>query len=123
MRGDYRDKTAGKTEVEVPENLFVPVEAPPAAFICLYKGKAKDAPLHALGVQVIQGTKVIAAIEAQHFMGLKNRHVNEYLQKVLGVLHQKYGITEFERQTIRLEPQECPIENCPLNQKPSFSLN
>jgi hypothetical protein len=121
MRGDYRAKIAGKTEVEVTENLYVPVESPAAAFVCLYKGKAKDAPLHALGVQVIQGDKVIAAIEPQHFMRLKNRHVNEHLVKILSVLKERFGITEFERQVIRLEPEECPIPNCPLPPKTSFN--
>jgi hypothetical protein len=121
-RGDYR-ATQVTPAIATTEMITVPLNSPPAAFVCLYKGKAKDAPLHALAVMVVQADQIIAKVEAQHFMRLKNRQVNEYLQQVLGVLGDRFGITEFERHVIRLEPEECPIPNCPLTLLPSSSLS
>ncbi|MBW4550777.1 MAG: hypothetical protein KME35_06665 [Aphanocapsa sp. GSE-SYN-MK-11-07L] len=121
-RGEYR-ATHDFPAITATETIAIPLKTPPAAFVCLYKGKAKDAPLHALAVMVVQADQIIAQIEPQHFMRLKNRQVNEYLQQVLGVLGDRFGITEFERQVIRLEPEECPILNCPLTHPPSFSLS
>lgn len=121
-RGEYR-ATQVAPAIAATETIALPFHPPPAAFVCLYKGKAKDAPLHALAVVVVQADQIIAKTEPQHFMRLKNRHVNAYLQQVLAVLGDRFGITEFERQAIRLEPEECPIPNCPLTHPPSFSLS
>jgi hypothetical protein len=113
QRGGYRAaKTAGQT-VEVSEEIFIPVQAPPVALLYLFREDRQDAHLHAISVAVWQGNQKLAEVAPVHCLGMTNRGVNEYLRNVLGVVGDKFGITEFEP-PIRMEPMECPLQDCPL---------
>jgi hypothetical protein len=115
-KGEYANQKAQTTQVETAETLFIPVQAPPVALLYLYKEKPKDAHLHALAVSVWQGSEKLAEVEPIHCMGMTNTQVKHYLKEVLKVLRDRFGITEFEP-SIRMEPTECEIAECPLKDK------
>ncbi len=104
------------TQVAV-EEVAVPISAPTVAYLYLYRAKRQDAPLHAIAVSVWQGSQRILEIEPIHCAGLRNRQINQYLKDVLTQLEERFGISEFESQ-VRLEPEECPVAQCPLRHSP-----
>ena len=113
QRGGYRAaKTAGQA-VEVSEEIFVPVQAPPVALLYLFRENRQDAHLHAISAAVWQGNQKLAEVAPVHCLGMTNGGVNKYLRNVLEVVGDKFGITEFEP-PIRMEPLECPLAECPL---------
>ena len=116
QRGLYRDLKVAHQQIETVETIVVPVQAPPVAQLYLYKEKPKDAHLHALAVSVWQGSEKLADIEPIHCIGMTNTQVRHYLNQVLKVIRERYGITEFEP-PIRMEPSECEIADCPLKDK------
>lgn len=116
LRGVYQAKKTAGQDVEVAEEIFVPVQAPPVALLYLFREDRKDAHLHAVAGAVWQGDRKLADVKPQHCLGLQNRHVNQYLRNVLAELAEKYGVVEFLPE-IRMEPSECPIEHCPLKEK------
>ena len=117
-RGEYTEQKATTTEVGTVESISVsiPVQAPPVALLYLYRKKRQDSHLHAIAVSVWQGSEKLAEIEAIHCMGMTNTQVRNYLNEVLKVLRDRFGITEFEP-AIRMEPSECEIAECPLKDK------
>jgi hypothetical protein len=113
QRGDYRAlKTAGQA-VEISDHIFIPVKAPPVALLYLFRENRQDAHLHAISGAIWQGNQKLYKIAPVHCLGMTNRQVNEYLRNVLEVVGEKFGITEFEP-PIRMEPMECPMQECPL---------
>ena len=115
QRGRYRAlKTAGQA-VEMSEGIFVPVQAPPVALLYLFRENRQDAHLHAIAGAVWQGNRKLEDLVPVHCMGMKNRHVNQYLRNVLEEMGKKYGVVEFLPE-IRMEPSECPIRPCPLKE-------
>ena len=98
---------------EAMESISVPVQAPVVAFLYLYRKNRQDAPLHALSISVWCGDQKQAEVDPIHCMGMTNRQVNDYLREVLATLGDRFGIRKFEA-SVRLEPYECPIADCPL---------
>lgn len=115
-RGEYADLKATTTEVETVESISIPVQAPPVALLYLYREKRQDSHLHAVAVSVWQGSEKLAEIEPVHCMGMTNTQVHHYLNNVLKVIRDRFGITEFEP-PIRMEPSECEIAECPLKDR------
>ena len=115
-RGERADQKVEQTEIKTTEIFSIPVQAPPVALLYLYREKRQDSHLHALAVSVWQGSEKLAEIEAIHCMGMTNTQVRNYLNEVLKVLRDRFGITEFEP-AIRMEPSECEIAECPLKDR------
>ncbi|WP_299487015.1 hypothetical protein [Acaryochloris sp. IP29b_bin.137] len=115
-RGERADQKGEQSEVQTTETLSIPVQAPPVALLYLYKEKPKDAHLHALAISIWQGSEKLAVIEPIHCMGMTNTQVRHYLNQVLKVIRERFGITKFEP-PIRMEPSECEIVECPLKDK------
>jgi hypothetical protein len=116
QRGGYKAGKIKGQAVEMMPHIFIPVKAPPVALLYLFRENRQDAHLHAISAAVWQGNQKLAEIEPVHCLGMTNRQVNEYLRNVLAVVGEKFGITEFEP-PIRMEPIECPIQECPLKSK------
>lgn len=116
QRGLYREQIAVLQQTETVETISIPIYAPPVAQLYLYKEKPKDSHLHALAISVWQGSEKLADIEPVHCMGMTNTQVRHYLNQVLKVIQERFGITEFEP-PIRMEPTECEIAKCPLKEK------
>lgn len=113
QRGSYRALKIKGQVVEMMPHIFIPVKAPPVALLYLFRENRQDAHLHAISVAVWQGNQKLAEIAPVHCLGMTNRQVNEFLRNVLDVVGEKFGITEFEP-PIRMEPMECPMQECPL---------
>lgn len=96
-------------EVEPP----VP-KAAIAAVLVLYR-QHKNAPVHAAAAEVWQGSQLIAAVKPVHCMGMRGNQVSEYLQEILDLLTQQYGVTRFEDIIKQVAVQQCPIRPCPLH--------
>ena len=99
------------------QTIAIAAETPPVAYLYLYREKRKDALLHAIAVSVWQGSEKILEIEPMHCAGMRNQQVNQYLQAIQLQLDDRFGIRKFES-VLRLEPAECPIQNCPLTTLP-----
>lgn len=99
------------------ETVAIQRETAPVAYLYLYREKRKDAPLHAIAASVWWGEEKVLEVEPIHCAGLRNRQIQSYLERTLGHLRARYGITKFEPE-IRLEPCECPITDCPLKSRP-----
>jgi hypothetical protein len=81
----------------------------------LYRER-KDAPVHAVAVQIWQGNKQAAEVSPVHCIGLKGKQVRDFLQEVLVTLKQKYDINRFSEEILEFSPEQCPIHPCPLRQ-------
>ncbi|MEM9007688.1 MAG: hypothetical protein AAGE59_29705 [Cyanobacteria bacterium P01_F01_bin.86] len=121
-RSVYRQVVEEKKVASAPATLTIPMPLNPVAYLYLYRQKRQDAPLHAIAVSVWQGDQRLLEVTPIHCAGLRNQQIQAYLVEVLGTLRQKYGITKFEPE-VRLEPSECPVANCPLNNHPSQEVN
>ncbi len=120
-RSHYRhrgDNNLRRRSVKIaPPTFGIDVETPLVAYLYLYREKRQDAPLHAIAASVWQGSEKKLEIEPIHCAGMRNQQVNQYLQKIQLELDAQFGIKKFES-VLRLEPVECPIENCPLKIHP-----
>ncbi|MDX2099943.1 MAG: hypothetical protein SFW36_19385 [Leptolyngbyaceae cyanobacterium bins.59] len=92
-----------------------PIQTGPFAVLHAYR-RTVDAPLHAIGGEVWQGQQKVALIKPVHCLGLTPRDVERYLEKLLEVLEQSYGIRKFASLE-ELHPLLCPLEDCPLQGK------
>jgi hypothetical protein len=89
------------------------IQAPPVALLYLFREDRQDTHLHAIAAAVWQGNQKLAEIAPVHCFGMNNRQVNEYLRNVLGIVSDKFEITEFE-QPIRMEPMDYPLRDCSM---------
>ena len=96
------------------EQITVPLRQLPVAFVYLYR-ENREAPLHAIAVSVWRGDEKIAEVPPIHCAGLTNSLVNDYLRRILVLLKQKYGITQFKDE-FYLSPGVCPLKPCPLSE-------
>lgn len=108
-------------EQQQPEHLEVPIDLKPVAYLYLYRVKRQDAPLHAMAISVWKGNQRLLEVTPIHCAGMRNQKLQEYLRDVLKSLNEHFGITKFEPE-IRMEPAECPIEDCPLKPQASNVL-
>lgn len=120
-RSLYRETIAAQQSAIAPDTLTVAMPLQPVAYLYLYRQKRQDAPLHAIAISVWQGNQRLLEVTPIHCAGLRNQQIQAYLKQVLGTLRQSYGITKFEPD-IRLEPEECPIDNCPLKCHPGHEV-
>jgi hypothetical protein len=104
----------GSSPLVTPEVIELQGPVAAVAYLYLYRDKRQDAPLHALSIAVWKGPDKIAELPAIHCGGLRNRQVQDYLQKAIDGLKERYGIYKFEPE-VRMEAMECPLRPCPLH--------
>ena len=98
-------------------SLAVAEDVTPYATLYIWRERRKDAPVHAISASVFQGSSKVLEIEPIHCAGLRRRELEKYVQKnVMGYLKARFGITFFANE-VRLEPIECPIDGCSLNDR------
>ena len=85
------------------------------AILIVYRGIG-DSPVHGITVEVWQDQEKIAQIAPIHCFQLVPSQVHTYIQKLLELLGNHYGIKKFAS-LVRLDPYLCPIENCSLRPK------
>ncbi len=89
---------------------------PPAALLVFYRQGA-NSPIHAVAAEIWQGEIKIAAVKPVHCMGLRGNEVTAYLQDVLVMLRNQFGIHRFEDVIKELSVDQCPIHPCPMKQE------
>lgn len=104
-----------KTQPGVTQQIDPPVpQAAIAAVLVLYR-QHKNAPVHAAAAEVWTGSQLVAAVKPVHCMGMRGNQVSEYLQEILDLLTQQFGVTRFEDIIKEVAVQQCPIRPCPLH--------
>jgi hypothetical protein len=106
------EKSTRQSRGQQIDQITVPLRQLPVAFVYLYR-QNREAPLHAIAVSVWRGDEKIAEVPPIHCAGLTNSLVNDYLRRILVLLKQKYGITQFKDE-FYLPPGVCPLKPCPL---------
>jgi hypothetical protein len=101
-------KRALTKDIEIIE---VPTPSITAAFLQIYRqGRAKDAPVHALGAYIVVDGINYAKIEPVHTQGWNKRQLDSYVRKCLSSLSSKFGITSFaEKEVMDISIHSCPI--------------
>ncbi len=102
--------TEPAVEVEIQPPMPKTVSA---AVLVLYR-QHKNAPVHAVAAEIWTGSHLIASIKPVHCMGMRGNQVSEYLQEILELLTQRFGVTRFEDIIKEVPVQKCPIRPCPL---------
>ncbi|MDZ4872273.1 MAG: hypothetical protein CLLPBCKN_001661 [Chroococcidiopsis cubana SAG 39.79] len=116
-RSRRRTKRIGisvSTELSVPVEIEPPVpQSAIAAVLVLYR-QHKNSPVHAVAAEIWQGSHLIASVKPVHCMGMRGDRVSEYLQEILQLLTQQFGVVRFEDIIKEVPVQKCPIRPCPL---------
>ena len=112
-QGDEVTPDAGVETV----SLLVADDSQPYANLHIWREKRKDAPIHTIAASVFQDGSKVLEVAPVHCAGYRKRQLEKYVQKdVMGYLNARFGITFFADE-IRLEPIECPIAECPWNDR------
>ena len=82
----------------------------------VWRENREDSPIHAIGVEIWGQDCKLAMVAPVHCAGWLPSQVHEYLRQVLEVLGAEYGFKKFASQ-VRIDPSQCPIQQCPLCQK------
>lgn len=96
----------------------IPVEFEPLAslmfgVLVVYRKAGSDTPVHAIAAEIWQGQEKVAIVPTVHCAGMVPSQVHQYVNKMLSVLEERYGIKKFASQT-RLDPELCGLRPCPL---------
>ena len=75
-----------------------------------------DSPVHAIAAEIWQDQEKIAQVAPIHCCQMVPSQVHTYIQKLLELLGQNYGIKKFAS-LVRLDPNLCPIDDCFLRPK------
>jgi hypothetical protein len=94
--------------------LEPPEIAPTVAGVLVLYRQHKDAPVHAVAAEVWLGSGLVAGIKPVHCLGMRGPEVKEYIQDMLELLNQNFGIRRFEDTPKEMPVQHCPIVPCPL---------
>jgi hypothetical protein len=81
------------------------------AVLTVYREAGYDSPVHAVGGSIWKANEQIAEITPVHCEGMTPVTLEAYMNRMLLVLHQQYGIRKFAAK-IRRDPQCCPIRPC-----------
>ncbi len=77
---------------------------------------AGDSPVHGIAAEIWKDQEKIAQVAPIHCCQMVPSQVHTYIQKLLEMLNQNYGIKKFAS-LVRLDPSLCPIEDCFLRSK------
>ena len=94
------------------------VEAMPSityGILTVYRNTG-DSPVHAIAAEIWQDQEKIAQVAPIHCCQMLPSQVHTYIQKLLELLGQNYGIKKFAS-LVRLDPNLCPIDDCFLRSK------
>ena len=101
---NLKSNTLPEIRVDVPEVFY--------GVLVVYRPMGADTPVHAIAAEVWQGSEKHTLVPAVHCAGMIPSQVHGYVQRVLNVLEQNYGIKQFASQE-RREVFECPLRPCP----------
>jgi hypothetical protein len=113
---DRRNQTRSRKRYEQLQTLTVEPGVLPSityAVLVVYR-ESGDSPVHGIAAEVWQDQEKIAQVAAIHCCQMVPSQVHLYIQKLLELLGQNYGIKKFASM-VRLDPYLCPIADCFLH--------
>jgi hypothetical protein len=102
-------------EVELPEPETL------AAFLIFVRRNLRS-PVHAIGAEVWQQSQIIGKIQLRHTAGMRSADLTGYLQQMQQQLYESFGVERFEDTFVEIQPEECPIDPCPLRSTSSSPI-
>ncbi len=108
-----RNRKRKEGELEQISVEFEPLAQLVFGVLVVYRQAGVDTPVHAIGAEIWQGQAKVAIVPPIHCAGMVPSQVHTYVDKLLSVLEERYGIKKFASQT-RLNPELCAIRPCPL---------
>lgn len=113
--GINRQKRTRKAQEQQLERLHIEIDQRYAdlvfAVLIVYREAGYDSVVHAIAGSVWQGAEQIVEIAPIHCEAMTAAAVHAYVQKMLKILHDRYGIRKFAS-LVRRDPQCCPIRPC-----------
>lgn len=117
-------RLASKVTPALSPNQVIEVALPEpetlAAFLVFVR-RHLSAPVHAIGAEVWQQGRIVGRIQLQHTAGMRGPELNKHLQQMQQKLQAAFGIERFEDTFIELQPEACPLQNCPLRPTAAIS--
>jgi hypothetical protein len=113
---DRRNQSRSRKRYEKLQTLTVEPTGLPSityAVLVVYR-EPGDSPVHGIAAEVWQDQEKIAQVAAIHCCQMVPSQVHLYIQKLLDLLGQNYGIKKFAS-LVRLDPYLCPIAGCFLH--------
>ncbi|MBE9033518.1 hypothetical protein IQ266_27710 [filamentous cyanobacterium LEGE 11480] len=107
-----RKRYAELQTLEVPEMGLPQITY---AVLIVYR-EPGDSPVHAIAAEVWQDQEKVAQVPPIYCCQMVPSQVHVYIQKLLELLKQNYGIKKFAS-LVRLDPYQCSIEGCFLHPK------
>jgi hypothetical protein len=110
---DRRNQARSRKRYEKLQTLMIEPATLPSityAVLVVYR-EAGDSPVHGIGAEVWCDQEKIAQVAPIHCCQMVPTQVHLYVQKLLELLGQHYGIKKFAS-LVRLDPHLCPIEDC-----------
>lgn len=111
-------KAAPSLNPDQPLEITLPEPETLAAFL-MFVRRNPSAPIHAIGAEVWQQGRLVGRIQLQHTVGMRGPDLNTYLQQMQQKLQEAFGIERFEDTFIEIQPEDCPIQSCPLRPAPT----
>ncbi|UBF30404.1 hypothetical protein K9N68_34975 (plasmid) [Kovacikia minuta CCNUW1] len=84
-----------------------------AAFLIFVRRNLRS-PVHAIGAEVWQQGQMVGKIQLRHTAGMRSTDLTAYLQQMQQQLHESFGIERFEDTFVEIQPEDCPLDPCPL---------
>jgi hypothetical protein len=110
---DRRNQNRSRKRYEKLQTLTIEPGMLPSityAVLVVYR-EPGDSPVHGIGAEVWCDQEKIAQVAPIHCCQMVPTQVHLYVQKLLELLGQHYGIKKFAS-LVRLDPHLCPIEDC-----------
>jgi hypothetical protein len=110
---DRRNQSRSRKRYEKLQTLTVePTQLPSITYaVLMVYREPGDSPVHAIGAEVWRDQEKIAQVAPIHCCQMVPSQVHGYVQQMLALLSEHYGIKKFASQ-VRLDPQLCPIVDC-----------
>ncbi|MGA7934923.1 MAG: hypothetical protein WCA35_15360 [Kovacikia sp.] len=107
------NKTARSSNFDGLIEVALPEPETLAAFLVFVRRNLR-APVHAIGAEIWQQGQLIGKIQLRHTAGMKSLDLTNYLQQMQQQLRESFGVERFEDTFVEIQPEDCPIEPCPL---------
>jgi hypothetical protein len=115
---DRRNQSRSRKRHEKLQTLTLDKTGLPSityAVLVVYR-ETGDSPVHGIAAEVWLDQEKIAQVAPIHCCQMVPSQVHIYVQKLLGLLEENYGVKKFAS-LVRLDPYLCPITDCFLRPK------
>lgn len=104
-----RDKRNAARRKQVAQITIEPDTVVFSAVLVVYRRGGTDSPVHAIAGEIWKGEELEATVTPVHCAGMLPSQVHGYIEKMLDVLDQRYGISRRKFASLKqLDPSLCP---------------